>query len=56
MGFGGAGGDSWLVGRFKWIALGLVVSSPKHYNTSASDLHFSGAPNTSARQGTLLVV
>lgn len=50
------GGVSCLVVRFKWIALGLVVPSPKYYNTSASDLHFSGAPNTSARQGTLLGV
>lgn len=50
------GGDGGLVVRFKWIALSLVVPSPKHYNASASDLHLSGAPNTSTRQGTLVVV
>lgn len=41
--------------RFKWIALSLVVPSPKHYNASASDLHLSGAPNTSTGQGTVIV-
>ncbi len=45
-----------LLVRFKWIALSLVVPSPKHYNASASDLHLSGAPNTGAGQGTLIVV
>lgn len=45
-----------LVVHFKWIALSLVVPSPKHYNASASDLHLSGAPNTGARQGKLVVV
>jgi len=33
-----------LVVRFKWIALSLVVPGLKHYNTSASELHLSGAP------------
>lgn len=42
--------------RFKWIALSTVVPSPKHYNASQSDLHLSGAPNTGAGQGTLIVV
>lgn len=43
--------------HFKWIALSLVVPSPKHYNTSASDLHLSGAPTwAGAGQGTLVVV
>lgn len=42
--------------RFKWIALSLVVPSLKHYNASASDPHLSGAPNTHAGQGTLIVV
>lgn len=45
-----------LVVRFKWIALSLVVPGPKHYNASASDLHLSGAPNTGAGRGTLVVV
>lgn len=40
-----------LVVRFKWIALSLVVPSPKHYNASPSDLHLSGAPNTGGRAG-----
>lgn len=53
---GGKRGVGGLVVRFKWIALSLVVPSPKHYNASASDLHLSGAPNTGARQGTLIVV
>lgn len=37
--------------RFKWIALSLVVPSPKHYNASTSDLHLSGAPNTKRQTG-----
>lgn len=52
----GRGGRRGLVVRFKWIALSLVVPSPKHYNASASDLHLSGAPNTSTRHCTLIVV
>lgn len=42
--------------HFKWIALILVVPSPKHYDALVSDLRFSGAPNTSSRQGTPIVV
>lgn len=51
------GGGAWgggVVVRFKWIALCLLVPSPKHYNASASDLHLSGAPYTGGEQGTLL--
>lgn len=55
-GKGGVGGRRGLLVRFKWIALCLVVPNPKHYNTSASDLHLSGAPYTSTRQGTPIVV
>lgn len=49
------GGRVGLVVRFKWIALSLVVPSPKHYNTSASDLHLSGAPNTGAGRARCLL-
>lgn len=50
-----------LVGGWWWFALSglpsvLLCPAQKHYNTSASDLHLSGAPNTSARQCTLVVV
>lgn len=55
-GLKGIWGGGGLVVRFKWIALSLVVPSPKHYNALASDLHLSGAPNTGAGQGMLTVV
>lgn len=35
--------------RFKWIALCVVVSNPKYYNTSADDLRFIAALDSCSR-------